>query len=56
MLFLTKAAQVISENEDKIPFTEVLGKSLLGWLGIFIVTIIIILVVVIMNKVTSSKN
>ena len=56
MLFLTKAAQAVAENTDKIPFFEVLEKSLLGWLGIFIVTIVIILVVAIMNKATSGKN
>ncbi len=37
-------------------FGEVLLKSVYGWLGIFIVTIVIILVVMIMNKATSNKK
>ena len=34
----------------------VLLNSLYGWLGIFIVTIVIILVVVIMNKISGGKK
>ena len=37
-------------------FLEVLPKAVLGWLGIFIVTIIIILVLWLLDKLTQKKD